>query len=251
MLVEFIGCSGAGKSTLCRRVHGCLRNLGVQVHDPISSLLGHQISNRIHSETIQNLAMEAVAIPTILSSYSSEKQQLWSLLYSLVKNSAVSHWERLRLMRSVIRKIGTYDHVASPRNQHRHVLVDEGTIHLAHVIFGRMKSPLDAPEFITFLELVPMPNIVIWVKAPMSMIEERLSRRGDLPLPDRTAATRTKFLHNSESIFQSTVSHLNGRVRILAANNIRYGVESLDLVAEPLAMEILNYQNEDVFPCSN
>ena len=251
MLVEFIGCSGSGKTTLSRQVHAYIKRKALLVDDPMSIRFGHRISNRIYSETIKNLALEATAIPSILSSHSSKHQQLWSLLYPLIKNNSVSHWERLRLFRSVFRKLGTYQHIATLQYRNRCVLVDEGTIHLAHVIFGRMKIPVESPEFSSFLELVPLPNLLVWVKSPLSMIKSRLSKRGELPIPDRTAMNRTDFLRKSEKIFQSTVSHLNGKVRILVANNTCHDTASLGQITESLATQILSYHNEGVSTCSN
>lgn len=176
MIVEFIGCAGAGKTTL--------RNLiceqGVHDHDVVAMpdlLLQRPLLRRVTHPTAANVVQELGGLPFLLHALPGERPFLAFARRTLWRD-ATSSFDKLNGMRGVARKVGMF-HLARTRARHAVVLSDEGTLLSSYNLFVATKEDFGRAELDRFAQLVPMPDHVVYVRAPVESLVERARTRPD------------------------------------------------------------------------
>jgi hypothetical protein len=176
MIVEFIGCAGAGKTSL--------RNLiceqGIPGHDVVAMpdlLLQRPLLRRVAHPTAVNVVQELGGLPFLLRALSGERPYLAFARRTLWRE-ATSSFDKLNGMRGVARKVGMF-HLARTRASHAVVLSDEGTLLSSYNLFVATKEEFGQAELDRFARLVPMPDHVVYVRAPVESLVERARSRPD------------------------------------------------------------------------
>jgi hypothetical protein len=176
MIVEFIGCAGAGKTSL--------RNLicehGIAGHDVVAMpdlLLQRPLLRGVAHPTAVNVVQELGGVPFLLRALPSERPFLAFARCTLWRH-ATSRFDKLNGMRGVARKVGMF-HLATTRARHSVVLSDEGTLLSSYNLFVATKMDFGQAELDRFAELVPMPDHVVYVRAPVESLVERARSRPD------------------------------------------------------------------------
>lgn len=176
MIVEFIGCAGAGKTTL--------RNLiceqGVHDHDVVAMpdlLLQRPLLRRVAHPTAVNVVQEVGGLPFLLRALPGERPFLAFARRTLWRD-ATSSFDKLNGMRGVARKVGMF-HLARTRARDAVVLSDEGTLLSSYNLFVATKKDFGRAELDRFAQLVPMPDHVVYVRAPVESLVERARTRPD------------------------------------------------------------------------
>lgn len=178
MIVEFIGSTGSGKSTLALNVE---RNIAAsaEVATPFDLIAGPLGLQRVINTTIQNIVCDLVGFPFFVCSVFRYKDFLSFSLRMLARHNN-SIIVTLNDLRDIIRKIGMYELTKRYAND-RIILVDEGTVHIAHTLFVCTNTIFTPEEIISFSGLVPLPDFIICVKAPVSSLVQRSLQRIDQP----------------------------------------------------------------------
>jgi hypothetical protein len=176
MIVEFIGCAGAGKTAL--------RNLiceqGIRDHDVVAMpdlLLQRPLLRRVAHPTAVNVVQELGGLPFLLRALPSERPFLAFARRTFWRH-ATSRFDKLNGMRGVARKVGMF-HLARTRARHAVVLSDEGTLLSSYNLFVTTKMNFGPAELDRFAQLVPMPDLVVYVQAPVESLVERARSRPD------------------------------------------------------------------------
>jgi thymidylate kinase len=176
MIVEFIGCAGAGKTAL--------RNLiceqGIRDHDVVAMpdlVLQRPLLRGVAHPTAVNVVQELGSFPFLLRSLPSERPFLAFARRTLWRH-ATSRFDKLNGMRGVARKVGMF-HLARTRARHAVVLSDEGTLLSSYNLFVATNMDLGQAELDRFAQLVPMPDHVVYVRAPIESLVERARSRPD------------------------------------------------------------------------
>ena len=176
MIVEFIGCAGAGKTSL--------RNLiceqGIRGHDVVAMpdlLLQRPLLRRVAHPTAVNIVQELGGLPFLLRALPSERPFLAFARRTLWRDTT-SRFDKLNGMRGVARKVGMF-HLARTRARHAVVLSDEGTLLSSYNLFVATKKDFGQAELDRFAHLVPMPDYVVYVRAPVESLVERARSRPD------------------------------------------------------------------------
>ena len=154
--------------------------------------------------TAVNVVQEACSLPVLLSSWSHHRAFLDFGVRTLGRY-APSTFERVNGLRGLARRVGMYE-LARRRAPNRVVLSDEGTV-LAAYHFALSDVELDPRDLARFASLVPRPDWIVHVKAPVPVLVRRAVSR-----PDRRR------------------QHL-GRSRERIERTIRRTVDVFDLVA--------------------
>ena len=176
MIVEFIGCAGAGKTAL--------RNLiceqGIRDHDVVAMpdlLLQRPLLRKVAHPTAVNVVQELGGLPFLLRALPDERPFLAFARRTLWRH-ATSRFDKLNGMRGVARKVGMF-HLARTRARHAVVLSDEGTLLSSYNLFVTPKIDFGQAELDRFAQLVPMPDLVVYVRAPVESLVERARSRPD------------------------------------------------------------------------
>ena len=176
MIVELIGCAGAGKTTL--------RNLicenGIPDQEVIAMpdlLLQRRVLRRVAQPTAVNVVQELGSLPFLLGALPDERPFL-AFARRALWGHAPSRFDKLNGMRGVLRKVGMF-HLARERARDAIVLSDEGTLLSSYNLFVATKMDFGEAELARFADLAPIPDVVVYVRAPVESLVERARSRPD------------------------------------------------------------------------
>jgi len=116
-------------------------------------------------------------------------------------------WRGVNAYRGVLRALGV--HLVLSKATHRRdiVVVDEGTVGSAHAILAHVAQPPRAEDVDAFCRLVPMPDRVVLVTAPLDAVLARTLTRRDPPMPHRSPEDRERFIRHAHAAFEHLMGH--------------------------------------------
>jgi len=205
--IELAGCSGAGKSTLLAALLHEGRERGIAmltVQQALLPWLPPSIGPRRPS--LQNLALDVAGVRRALAPKGSYGEFLRFACGTIARDTD----RRLRALnayRAVLRAVGIHAALCGDRPCREIVVVDEGTVNCAHAVLAHVRSAPKAVDVDTFCRLVPMPDVVVHVSAPLDLALARTRRRPDPPLPGRSPAERAQFLRHANDVFEQMMRH--------------------------------------------
>jgi len=206
MIVEFAGCSGSGKSTLLEELVMHCRERNLTVVTVPQALLRWIPAVAAQQPTLQNLMLDAAGICRRVGAAEPYGDFL-KFAIAAIRRDTDRVLRRLNCYRGVLRALGV--HRALSREEHRPqiVLVDEGTVNSAHGILAHVCRPPRAEDIDAFCRLVPMPDLIVHVTAPLDLVLARTRRRPDPPLLHRTREDRERFIRHAHEAFERMASH--------------------------------------------
>lgn len=234
MIIEFIGCSGAGKSTLARMLRG-----GSAIADPVlfaTDLVVDRPGRRwITHPTAMNLLADVTVLPSFLSAY-SENRDFARYAAERLKRHAPSAFAKFNYMRSIVRTVGMHE-LARRAGANAAVLADEGTVLTAYYLFVYNDAPFGQADLEHFARLVPLPDRIVYVKAPTEVLVDRSmqrpDRRRELAMDDRQQVERR--IVRAQAVFEGLAKALPIRDRILTVDNANGSIDSQRMLASQIA----------------
>ncbi len=180
MMAEFVGSTGAGKTTLAADVHRRLTEARERGVATSIDLVAERIGCRPPAHpTRQNLLSDIVGFPFFVrSTFRHRAFPLFAARFLARQRGRI--FLRLNRLRNVVRKIGTYE-IVQRHGDDRIVLVDEGTVLAAHNLFGDDDTAWGPEDLQTFARLVPLPDAIVCVTAPVDELVRRSLARPDPP----------------------------------------------------------------------
>jgi thymidylate kinase len=217
VIVELIGCDGAGKTTLGRMLvePGALGARAVAMADLVLDRPGLR---RITHPTARNVAQEVAGLPFLLRAFGRRRAYL-AFARRMHTRYAPSAYHRLNGMRGIVRRVGMYELARSCATD-RIVLSDEGTV-LSAYLFALTHVDLDRPHVARFAELVPAPDALIYVRAPLDALVERALARPDMR-PQHAGKSRSEVertIGRTVDVFDLVAGSLPLRDRVLVVEN--------------------------------
>ena len=217
MMVEFIGSTGAGKTTVAAAVQ---RRLAVRggtqtAPDLVASLVGLRPLAR---PFYRNLACDLVGLPFVLGSLGRQAAFLRFVLQVLARQPLTL--QAANRVRSTLRKIGVYE-IIQRYGGGRIVLVDEGTILHAHNLFVYTSQEWSPEDLDRFARVVPMPDVVVYVTAPLALQIRRSLERSDPPREIRSRNPRLVELYvaRASALFEALVGIPSIGERVVRVDN--------------------------------
>lgn len=246
MIVEFIGSTGAGKTTLISQVQRRLAQTTdvVTSFDVVAALPGLPT---VDHPTVRNFIQELVGFPFLIGSLRRNRIFLLFMLRMLARQAAFSIFT-VNILRSIERKIGVYEILR--RRHHDHiVLVDEGTVLLAHNVFVYSSADYTREEITTFASLVPLPDIIVYIKAPVDILVQRALLRTDPPreIRSKNRALIEKHIQRAVEMFEELIQADNIQSRLLIVENPDSDDQGCGDVVEGVVRFIINrkFANQD------
>jgi thymidylate kinase len=217
MIVEFIGCDGAGKTTLSRMLceHGISGNRVVAMPDLLRDRAGLRwITHRTAVNAVQDIG----GFPFFLSGLRRHRDYV-AFARRMLARHAPSTFDRLNGMRGVARRVGMYE-LATRRASNRIVLSDEGTVLSAYHL-ALSDVPFDLSELEDFARLVPRPDVIVYVTAPVTSLVRRAAsrpvRRRQHVGKDRDQVERT--IRRTANVFDLLAATAPLRERMIVVEN--------------------------------
>lgn len=176
MIVEFIGCSGSGKTTLIDRLKGRIGADGPLV-SATDLVLDRPGRRWITHPTARNLVADVTVLPSFLRGPARDRDFM-RFASERIRRHAPSAFAKANYLREVLRDVGKHE-LAERSSSGRTVLVDEGAVLTAYHLFVYSRAPFDRTDLERFARLVPMPDRIVYVTAPLEVLVDRAMRRPD------------------------------------------------------------------------
>jgi thymidylate kinase len=218
MIIEFIGSSGSGKTTLIRM----LRQRG-STADPIVSttdLVMDRPGRRwIKSPRAMNLVADVTVLPSFLRGPDRDRDFV-RFAFDRLKRHAPSRFAKYNYLREIVRDVGKHE-LAKRAGANATILVDEGAVLTAYHLFVYSEVPFDQTDLDRFAELVPLPDRVVYVTAPLDALVDRAMRRPDRRRELATAnrAEIERWTARAVEVFDGLVASPEMRGRTLVVDN--------------------------------
>lgn len=240
MIVEFIGTTGAGKTTLIADVQRRLAHTSevVTAFEFIATPLGLR---GITHPTVRNLTQELVGLPFAVVSLPQHYKLIAYAVRMLARQGQPTLFTANNL-RSLVRKIGVYETIRRT-GRNRAVLVDEGTVHLAHNLFVYTSAVYSAEEIAQLASYLPLPDAIVHVKAPVDSLITRSLQRADPPreLRAKSRAEIEVYIHRAVAMFEQLVQAGPLRNRIITVENPEIAGHARNAVIDNIAEFVLSH----------
>ncbi len=241
MIIEFIGSTGAGKTTLISEVQTRLAKTAevTTSFDLVAASLGLQ---SVTNPTAQNLIQELIGFPFFIRSLPRHKAFVIFALKMLARHGNFTFFT-LNNLRSLERKLGVYEMIRQYERD-RIILVDEGTALSAHNLFVYTDALYPSEEILKFANLVPLPDVIVYIKAPVDHLIQRSLQRTDPPreIKSKNRVLVEKYINRAVTMFDQLVEADNIRSRVLIVENPEAGDKRYDSIVDCIKEFILNYE---------
>jgi len=238
MIVEFIGSTGSGKTTLISNIQ---RRLAETVRvttspDLATSLLGFK---NVTNLTLQNLEQEFLSFPFLVGKFYKYHAYLSHTIKLFWRNTRFS-MQAIHNLRSLERKIGMYE-ITKRLGKDQVILVDEGPLLALHMLVSAQNT-YTYEEVSRFIALLPLPDLVIYVRASVNTLVERTLQRPDPPREvDRNdPAQMNAYFKNAVEMFDQLAQAENIRDRLLVVESLDMAGSGFDQVVEMAYQTILD-----------
>ena len=204
VLIEFTGTSGAGKTTLARNVIEMLQARDFAVTTASEVILGRFGLAAFPRSHLGAIVMNAIAfMPFLLSLRRENSRRLFGLVVQSIFDSSQPLSIKLNVLRNVIKHLGIHSILRSLQRKsaaYDIIIVDEGSLHIVQNVFAHVGARPDRQRIETFANLVPLPDLVVWVTAPMPQLVSCILRRGHKRI-GRSYSDALTFLSHSTFIY--------------------------------------------------
>jgi deoxyadenosine/deoxycytidine kinase len=187
VIVEVLGCTSSGKSTL------------------INSLARERAALPLTVYPLNNGSFVRIILDDILRLfyfviYFRQWPSLGPLLRVCLKRKD-SWWMRINLFRNFVKKQGEY-RFTQRRSKNDLVLLDEGCIHAFSNLFCHYDDPPNLTEAMRFIDVIPMPDVLIRVIASEEEVVRRATNRIDPPWPNLNNDQWRRIYRNTEVLHE-------------------------------------------------
>jgi thymidylate kinase len=247
LIVEFIGSTGAGKSTIIREVQSRLvSNTQVTTSfDLVAAPLG---LSGVRHPSIRNFIQELIGLPYFIKSLRQHKAFIAYNLRMWARQKIFSLFA-FNNLRSLERKIGVYE-IISRKEQRQIILVDEGTVLQAHHVFVFTDACYSEEEISKFAVLLPLPDLIVYVRAPKEILIQRSLHRSDPPrlMRSKNRELNEKYIRRAVAMFEHLIETEVIQQRVLIVDNPDLDEVELYKVVNNITEFILQYEPSSTYP---
>ncbi len=223
MIIEFIGPPGAGKTTFLSTVIDYFHERDLQAYtvvDAARPFAGRTVGGKL----IRHLAPAEWQRPLLWRQF---YLQSWFYRFKfmahhprLVREVFASQKQRpaeagvreRKVLPWFFHLLGSYEFLKAQARRDEVLLFDEGFVHRVVQHFASaVETPQKAPV-LAYLDLLPQPDLVIFVQAPWEVCERRIYNRGLWQrFQEKEPAEITQFVINAHQIVGWAVEHIKQR----------------------------------------
>jgi thymidylate kinase len=223
MLVEFIGCTGSGKTTFAARIVNRLAHVGAQV-----ILADEFMLQTVGCERTGNALTKRALVNVLAMSECVRQARAYAAVYAF---SARMLWQNADstffwplLYRNVLKRLGIYATIMRKETANEIVILDEGTLHIAHNLFVHLQTEPHPDDIAQFASIIPLPDLVILVQAPIQHCVERTIERGHRRLKSGSRAEVERFVKHAHQVFEQLSNLRCVEDRLLTVENCGHGI---------------------------
>jgi len=240
MIIEFIGSTGTGKTTLISQVHRRLAKTAkaTTCYDLVAAPLGlGGVTHPIARTLIQDL----VGLPFFFRSLYEHRAFIRFALKTLARHERYTAFTA-NYLRSIVRRIGTYEIIKRCKRD-RIVLVDEGTVMSAQLLFVYTSTIYSQDDIEKFASLVPLPDLLVYLRAPVETLVQRSLQRTDVrEMRSKNQMLVEKYISRAEEMFDRLTEKKGIRDRMVIVANADSTEGERSAVADRIASFIVKHQ---------
>ncbi len=243
MQIEFIGCTSAGKSTLIEHLLHAYHEQGVDILPGNDFILKQVRLNWIKNHQLRMFLVNLAGLCACLATWRKNLEfHLFAtrLLYQL----PISPFVKLYLFRNVLKRIGIYEIIRFRSTDQQIILVDEGTLQTAHNLFVHGSATMKMEDLSTFAGLIPIPDSIVYLRQPESLLIDRIMKRGHKRIPDRSYSNVAHFVKQAVATFDGLVQYPKIEKRVLAVNGSQEVMTAINSPDNPI-MGLISKINRD------
>ena len=110
-------------------------------------------------------------------------------------------FNKINIARNAFKKMAVYA-VAKRFGENKYIFIDEGTIHSVHNFFVHASEPSSLKYFNEFIQTVPQPDVLIYLKQYEDILIERTLARGHKRIPNASPERVRFFIEQALAIFK-------------------------------------------------
>lgn len=220
MQIELIGCTSAGKSTLARDILLACREQGLEIFLGEDFVLKQFRLNWIKSHLLRKLLVNLAALLAALVTWRNNRN-FYLFATHLLFQLPIPRIERLNLLRNVLKKLGIGEIVRARSTGQQIILLDEGVLHIAHNLFVHVAASPKTATIPAFVKLIPLPDIVVYIRQPESTLIERIVKRGHNRIADPSYENVASFVRRAVATFDKLVQEPAVENKLLVVDGVR------------------------------
>ena len=215
MHIELIGSTSAGKTTLAKKMVEAGKNSGIDVSLSDDFILDQLHLGWVKNDFIRRRLVEIVAFGICLTCM-SRYQDFLRFVVNEGKSSPGSLFYKFNRVRNVIRKIGIFEYISRNSESKQIVLADnEGILQGVHNLFVHRNSQTNLNKIVEYVELVPLPDIVLYIQQNEEVLISRTLGRGHARVARNDPDQVAYFIGQAITVFNELVSVPKVRERLL------------------------------------
>ena len=249
MQIELIGCTGAGKSTLSRCIYQASQAQGVETS------MGEEIAlkliglNWVKRKILRTLFVDLIALFACLASW-RDNLEFYHFGTRILSKLPVGRFEKLNIARNVLKNIGVNEIVRRFGRQEQLVLLDEGTLHTAHYLFVHVSVEPDASDLSDFIRLIPLPDVVVFVRQDTTTLIQRTLARGHKRIPSGSLEHVELFIRRAEETFEKLTQSPEIESRLLIVDGEQRITKTEDFQKDPSRVSAFKIISDGIDPAS-
>ncbi len=235
MIVEFIGSTGAGKTTLIKHILDSCEKERIDAVMGTDFVLERSHLHGIKNRLIQAALINLVSVYTALAAWRSNLD-FYRFAFRILLNlpDTVPWLERIWMAKNILKRFGIYEVIRRHGVDHQVYLVDEGTLHVAHSLFVQLAGEADRRDIATFAGIVPLPQVVVYLRQDEALLVERLLARGHPRVPDHSVADAVHFVRQATTVFDELVQIPAVQQKVVLVDGAQMNVMSPSVGNHPL-----------------
>ena len=214
MQIEFIGCTNAGKSTLIEGILQACHEQGADILPGNDFVLKQIGLNWVRSHQLRMLLVNLAGLYACLITW-RKNLDFYLFAARLLFQLPIPRPERLNLLRNVLKRIGIYEIIRFRSTDQQIILVDEGTLQTAHNLFVHGSAYMKMEDLSTFAGLIPIPDGIVYLRQPESLLIDRIMKRGHKRIPDRSYGNVVHFVKQAVATFDGLMQYPKVENRVL------------------------------------
>lgn len=242
MHIELIGSTSAGKTTLAKKMVEAGKKCGVDISLSDDFMLEKLHLSWVRNEFSRRRLVELVAFAICFTRLTQHKD-FFGFVFREGKSAPGPWFYKLNRIRNVIRKIGIFEFISRRRGSRQIVLADnEGILQGVHNLFVHQNSQADLQKIAAYVELVPMPDAVLYLQQEEEILVSRTLGRGHARVAGNSPDEVAHFIGQAIAVFDELISAPKVQERLLIVDdglNIRHEVDDSSDVIFHLATELV------------
>jgi hypothetical protein len=206
MHIELIGSTSAGKTTLAKKMVEAGKNNGLFVSLSDDFMLEQLKLGWVRNEFNRRRLVEVAAFIVCLTCLARYKE-FFRFILREGRSYPGSWFYKLNRVRNVLRKIGIFEFISRRAGSQQVVLADnEGILQGVHNLFVHQDSQADLPKIARYAELLPMPDVVLYLQQEEAILVSRTLGRGHARVAESSPDHVVHFIRQAVAVFDELIN---------------------------------------------